>query len=155
MFRISTLVIVVATVLTATIGSMLTSRGMAWYATIARPAWTPPGSVIGMVWTGIFILTAIAATISYNRLAQDDIRTWIVLLFIVNAVLNIGWSWVFFNLHTFNGAIVEMLALEGTVLALIYLLLPREPLAALLLVPYALWVGFATYLTVTIADLNR
>ncbi len=50
-------------VIVAWVGRWLTGRGMDWYKTIKLPAWTPSGSVIGMVWTAIFILAAISAVI--------------------------------------------------------------------------------------------
>jgi len=99
------IIIPVITILTAAIGSWLTSGGMNWYKTVNFPSWTPPGSVIGLVWTVIFILSAISALMVWNQAAHDNRLWWIAAIFIANAVLNILWSYLFFNRHLIGPAV--------------------------------------------------
>jgi tryptophan-rich sensory protein len=136
-------------------GSFLTGGGMDWYKTIKLPSWTPPGSVIGAVWTAIFILTAISAILVWNKVPAGSRFTWIVVIFILNGLLNIFWSYLFFNRHWLNAAIWEAGALDLSVIALIILIWPVSRSAAILLLPYTAWTTFATYLTYVVWSLNR
>ncbi len=138
---------------TSLAGSWFTRSGMDWYRTMTTPTWTPPGAVIGAVWTVIFILSAISALIVWNH-ADTQHRSLIVSLFVANAILNILWCYLFFGLHTIGLSIAEMALLNLTTLALIVLIWPASPTASLLLAPYFLWVSFATYLTIRIWTLN-
>lgn len=156
--KLNYIVIPLVTFLTALSGSLLTSRGMRWYKTIKLPSWTPAGSVIGAVWTALFILAAICALIVWNsslRSEQATRFTWILAIFIINAILNVGWSWLFFNQHWLAAAAAEAAALGLSILALVILIWPGSALAASLLIPYAAWVGFATFLTYTVWTLNK
>jgi len=137
------------------LGGRLTSGGMNWYQTIKLPAWTPPGSVIGFAWTTIFILSTISALIVWNRVSHQGRFWWIIIIFLINAGLNLGWSWLFFNQHLIGPAVWEAGLLGLSVVVLIILIWPFSRLAAWLLVPYGGWVIFATYLTYLIWALNR
>ena len=108
------------------------------------PSWTPPGSIIGLAWTTIFILTALSAMIVWNTAPRDSRLWWIVLLFLLNGVLNVFWSYLFFNQHLVGTALWEMLLLNASTVALIVLIWPINRLAASLLFPYVGWVTFAT-----------
>jgi len=149
------LVIPALTFLIASFGSWLTGQGMNWYKTINLPAWTPPGSIIGTVWTVIFILATISALIVWNRCYTEKNFWLIIFIFIINAFLNVGWSYLFFNLNLIGPAIIEAGVLGLSVLALIILIWPYSAAAAILLLPYMLWVFFATYLTYSIWLLNK
>lgn len=152
--KLSYIIIPLITLATALLGSRLTSSGMDWYKTINLPAWTPAGSIIGAVWTVLFVLATISALIIWNRSAHDTRFWWIVAIFVANAILNAGWSWLFFNQHLLGLAIFEAALLGASILALIILIWPSSRLAAALLVPYAAWVAFATFLTYKIWSLN-
>ncbi len=136
------------------IGSYITSGGMEWYATIQLPEWTPAGSIIGAVWTFIFILTAISIIIVWNKSVRDDRFYFILSMFITNAILNIGWSLIFFGMHWIAVSFFEAVILGLTVIVLIFLIYPVNRIASFLLIPYALWVSFASYLTYNVWMLN-
>ncbi len=141
--------------LTAYIGGRITGGGMAWYKAIRLPSWTPPGGVIGAVWTTIFILSTASALLIWNG-SPHGTRVWlIVALFILNACANIFWSSLFFGAHHIYAAFWEALFLELTVFGLLWLIWPLSLTAALLLVPYAAWVVVASYLTYSVWLLNR
>ena len=144
----------------AAMGSVYTSSGMKWYRRIKTPSWTPPGGVIGFAWTVIFILTAVSGLAFWNDplWMQDGgmilSRLFIVYLFMLNGFLNVYWCNLFFTQHRFGASVAEAACLALSVYLLIILLYPFTPLAALLLIPYAAWSTFATYLTWRIWHLN-
>lgn len=153
--KINYLLIPLITVFVSVFGSWLTSGGMDWYKTIRLPDWTPPGSFIGAMWTAIFILATISALIIWNSFPRDQ-RFWqIIWLFAGNAVLNVLWSYLFFNQHLFGPAVVEAALLALSVFCLIFLIWPVSSLAAALLFLYAGWASFATYISYIIWILNK
>jgi translocator protein len=143
-----------AVVLVAICGSLLTSGGMTWYDTLSLPNIAPPGSFIGLVWTIIFILSAIAIVLWWGRAKRDPERGTVLGLFIANGLLNVGWSGLWFGLHQLGWGIVEMTMLNLTTLLIIVLLWKRYRASAWLLMPYLVWVTFATYLAFLIWRLN-
>ncbi|MCX6784470.1 MAG: tryptophan-rich sensory protein [Candidatus Komeilibacteria bacterium] len=147
-------IIPLITILTAVIGSWLTNIQSVWYNSLSFPWFTPPGWVIGLAWTIIFILTMISALIVWQQEKKSKLLFFIGLIFVFNAVLNIFWSWLFFNQHLIAPAIIEAACLGVSVVLLIALIAPISRLAAWLLAPYAFWVAFATYLTYSIWLLN-
>ena len=155
MFKISYIIIPLVTLAVAFGGGQLTSAGMKWYQTIHKPAWTPPGAIIGLVWTVIFILATVSAILVWNLKISPQIMPWIAGLFLANAALNVAWSYLFFYKHLMLLAGWEAALLDLSVIILIIVLWPLSRLAAGLLIPYAGWVAFATYLTFTVANLNR
>jgi tryptophan-rich sensory protein len=102
----------------------------------------------------IFILTTISALIVWNTFPRENRFAVIVGLFLVNAVLNLGWSHIFFGVHALGWSVVEAALLELSVLALIFLIWPLSRWTAVLIFPYAAWVMFATYLTYSVWSLN-
>ncbi len=142
-------------IIVSVVGSFFTSQGVNdWYQTLKLPSWTPSGEVIGLVWTVIFVLTAISALIFWNTSRKTSTFGIIVLIFLVNGFLNILWSYIFFDLNLILVAFFEAILLCLSTVALIILLWPVSKTASLLLFPYAAWVGFASYLTLTIWQLN-
>ncbi len=152
--KLNYIVIPVIALAVLTLGSQFTSAGMDWYHTITLPTWTPPGALFGAIWTTIFIFATISALIVWNRMPRDRRFSWTRTLFVLNAVLNALWSYVFFARHWMGAAIFEALALEVTVLLLIALIWHRSRIAAALLLPYAAWVLVASYLTYSVWLLN-
>lgn len=160
------IVIPLIVIAVALVGSALTSSGMDWYGGIIKPELTPPKWVFPIAWNLIFIATAASAIIFWNKATElkvlwfhfhkrlNDKNLWITILFLANAILNILWSYLFFSQQLVLWAFVEMIFLEATIIALIVMLRPTSRLSAYLLLPYAIWVGFATYLTYMIHTVN-
>lgn len=132
-----------------------TPDAMQWYQTLTLPSWTPPGSFIGLVWTVIFILTAVSLIIVWNRIPRIPHFSTIIAFFIANGVFNVLWSFLFFNRHLLTWAFFDALLIGLTVYVLIFLIWPYSKSAALLLFPYAGWVTFASFLNYQIMMLNR
>lgn len=158
--KLNYLLVPLITVLVAFSGSSFTNQGLSsWYNNLHLPAIAPPGWLIGLMWTVIYILTTVSALILWNltsdKWAQWQGRYWLIwFLFALNAFLNAYWSYLFFAKHLIGWAVVEMLLLEATNIALIFLSWKFSKTASLLLLPYFFWVGFATYLAFLIYKLN-
>ncbi len=135
-------------------GSLVTQSGMDWYRTLSLPWWTPPGSTIGAVWTAIYALSTIAAIEWWNQKERDGRFEKVAALFVANMVLNVGWSVVFFGLHQMFAAIVVAALLALSTWALVLRMWRRKAVASALLLPYAAWATFATYLTAAVAAQN-
>ena len=82
-FKPNYFVIPIITILVSLIGGYFTDLGMDWYKMLATPAWTPPGAVIGIVWTIIYILTTISALIAWNGFKREKVFQWIIALFVI------------------------------------------------------------------------
>ncbi len=147
--------ILAITFFVALVGSLLTIPGLAWYSTLTLPAWTPTGRVISWVWTTIYILTALAAVDFVRKSPPTGDFKRVCWLFLINAVLNAGWSFIFFSLHLTGVAVVEAVLLSFTVFLLVVLCWPVSRLSSLLLLPYLGWVSFATYLNYIVWQLNK
>jgi len=152
--KLNFIIIPLLAFLTARIGGTFTSAGMDWYRTIITPEWTPAGTAIGAVWTVIYILTAFSAIIVWNKFPHNIGLYGIMALFVVNAIVNAGWSWLFFGIHRLDLAFYGALAIEATVLGLMFFIWHLSRRATLLLLPYAAWVAFASYLTYIVWRLN-
>lgn len=136
----------------AGLGGMFTSRGLgAWYDGLAKPSWTPPGPVIGAVWTVLFALIAIASALVW----QHGRPAGYTAVLAANLTFNVLWSYLFFAQRNPAAAFKELLVLEVTCLGLVASAAPYSRAAALLLVPYAVWVAFAGFLNWTIVRMNR
>lgn len=154
--HLSYILIPLITILVAYVGGRLTAASVTtWYRGLRKPSWTPPGGVIGVVWTVLYILAAISALIVWNLPGGASVPFLIASLFVLNALLNVFWSYMFFYLHKTGLAIWVCLLLELTIVLLIWLIAPVSVLAAWLLVPYAAWVTFASYLNYRVWVMNR
>ncbi|PIR54698.1 TspO protein [Candidatus Peregrinibacteria bacterium CG10_big_fil_rev_8_21_14_0_10_36_19] len=162
------LIIPLITITVAVLGSLLTSAGMPWYnAELIKPALTPPSWVFPLAWNTIFVLATASALITYDK-ANDEINFFFfkfhkepkpvhiiaLTFFAANAVLNVFWSFLFFYLQDPQAAFIEMLVLELTLIALHFFTWKISRIASLLLLPYTIWVAFASYLTYLILQLN-
>ena len=138
----------------AVLGGRFTAMGIGpWYDGLAKPSWTPPGSVIGAVWTVLYVLIAAASALVWSRAAEPP-RTYAAVL-LVNLVLNAGWCWLFFGLRRPDLGLAEIVVLWITCLALVVLATRASAAAAAMLVPYAVWVAFAGFLNGNVVALNR
>lgn len=145
---------VAGSLLAGGIGAVLQSDALqTWYPSLDKPSFTPPSWLFAPVWTTLYVLIGIAAWLDWR--ARDDRRARISLaLFGAQLVLNAGWTGIFFGLQQPGWALVEILVLLGVIVAWIVTTWKPARLAALLLLPYAAWVSFATALTAGIVLLN-
>jgi benzodiazapine receptor len=122
-----------------------------WYVGLSKPWFTPPNTVFGPVWTLLYVMIAIAGWRAFTVDAVGPpITVWTIAL-----VLNFAWSPVFFRLRRPPAALFVILALLAMIIAFIALSWSQDELSALLFIPYAAWVAFATLLNAAICRLNR
>ncbi len=137
----------------AAVGATMTDIGP-WYQGLAKPSWQPPDWLFGPAWTLIFSLAALAGIAGWRAAPDQASREWMVGLFAINGVLNIAWSALFFRFRRPDWALVEVVLLWLSVLALILVLRRFTRNGALMLVPYLLWVTFAAVLNLAVVRLN-
>ncbi len=139
--------------LAAIVGGLATPRGLqSWYGTLAKPSWNPPNWLFGPVWTILYILMATAGT----RVASSDHpqKNLALGVFAAQLILNALWSWLFFGWRRIDLAFLEILLLVALIAANLILFLRIDRTAGLLLIPYLLWVAFASILNGTVWRLN-
>lgn len=136
-------------------GRAFTSQGIdPWYQTIVKPSFTPPGSVIGIMWTVIYILTAVSLIV-FTNIAKNKKVFWPVIgLYLVNGIVNAAWSYIFFTKHLLGLAVIDAGLIGITVLLIIVFAWRYSKAASILLIPYLGWVSFAAYLTYAIYRMN-
>ncbi|MFA6432132.1 MAG: TspO/MBR family protein [Candidatus Margulisiibacteriota bacterium] len=138
------------------IGSIATYPSIpTWYAGLNRPALSPPNWIFGPVWTTLFIMMGIALYLVWQKgTEKKEIRNAMV-IFGVQLILNTFWSILFFGMQRPLYSFIEIIFLWLAILATIISFSKISKPAAWLLVPYILWVSFASYLNLTIYLVNR
>ena len=128
-------------------------EGNGWFASLAKPEIMPPGWVLGLAWTLLYILLGLVLAILLHARGARW-RGVAVGLFAVQLLINYGWSPAFFAFHQTGLALLMAAAMIVLTVALIVLLWRIRPVAALLLLPYLAWLCFAALLTYEIMRLN-
>jgi len=142
--------------LAGVIGALFTRPSIqVWYAGLAKPSFNPPNWVFGPVWATLYALMGIAAWLIYEKRAKGaDVRR-LLGIFVAQLIVNVLWSIMFFGAHQILPAFVIIVALWVLIAAAIGLFAKISRPAALLLVPYILWVSFAAVLNASLYALNR
>ena len=137
------------------IGSIWTKETVAtWYPTLVKPSWTPPGWLFGPVWSCLYIMIAISGWLIY-RTAHSDKRTVALTFYGGQLALNFIWSFLFFSLRSPALGLIDISLLCILIVLTIIKAWPVRPLASGLLMPYLIWVMYATSLNAGIWLLNR
>lgn len=142
-----------AAVVVGVMGMLATDLG-GWYQGLTKPSWQPPDWVFGPVWTIIYAMAALAGVSAWQGARDSGSRTRILVLFGLNAALNVLWSLLFFRLNRPDWALIEVGFLWLSVLALILGLRPLSRASTWWLLPYLAWVAFAAVLNAAIVRLN-
>ncbi len=137
------------------IGSIFTTPAIpTWYANINKPSFRPPNWVFAPVWTILFLLMGIALFLVLRKGLKNKNVKIAFFFFIFHLVLNTLWSILFFGLESPFAAFIEIIFLWASILVSIILFLQISRIAGYLLIPYLLWVSFASVLNFTIWRLN-
>ncbi len=123
------------------------------YATLTKPVFAPPGYVFGPVWTILYAMMGVAFYLIWVKKDQYK-NSKAIGLFIVQLILNFFWSIIFFGWQNIGLAFYEILTLLIVIIFTILSFYKISKTAAYLMIPYALWVAFATFLTYSILVLN-
>lgn len=133
----------------------LTRKGIRTYQkTIVQPPLSPPGTVFPIVWGGLFALMGIGAARIWAS-PPSAARSRSLRLFGIQLAFNFFWSILFFSFQVFGLAVLWLWALWGLILRMIRSFRKVDSPAALLQIPYLLWVSFAGYLNAGVWRLNK
>ncbi|MCJ7498140.1 MAG: tryptophan-rich sensory protein [candidate division Zixibacteria bacterium] len=137
------------------IGSLFTTPAIpSWYATLVKPSFTPPNWVFAPVWTTLFLLMGISAFLVWRKGIENPRVNLALRLFIIQLILNIIWSVLFFGLRSTLLGLVEIIILWTFILFTILYFFKVSKIAGILLLPYFVWVSFAAVLNFSIWRLN-
>lgn len=136
----------------AAISGIASTRAPEFYPALIRPSWAPPATLFGPVWSVLYLLMGLASWLVWREGSKNTRGA--LRLYLVQLVLNSLWSWLFFAWHQGRWAFFEIVVLWVMILATVVAFWRIRPLAGVLLVPYLLWVSFATALAYTVWMLN-
>ena len=129
--------------------------GSEWYYHVLhKPSWNPPDWLFPPAWSLLFLLMGIALYLVVQQTSETTKVKGALVVFGVQLLLNLAWSAVFFGLHSPLYALAVIVALWTAIVLTIVKFKSVNPLAGYLLIPYLLWVTFASYLNFTIWQLN-
>ncbi len=126
-----------------------------WYRTLQKPSFSPPNWLFGPVWTCLYVMIAVAAYLVWQRRDNSSFYKTTRTIYFVQLLLNFLWSIVFFGMHQVLAALLIIVLLLINIGVLIYRFNHFSKTASLLLVPYILWVSFASILNFYLYLLNR
>jgi len=141
-------------IITASAASYFAETGRAWYKTINLPDWTPSGSLMVLAWTIIFVLSSISLLIIWNKHSSEKNFGVVITLFVVNALLIVGWNILFFSYQQLGLAFFQAILLIINLFFMIYITWRFSRVAAYLLIPYSLYLLFSTALTFNVWMMN-
>ncbi len=142
-----------AAIVVAGLGASATDLGP-WYYALHKPPWQPPDWLFGPAWTLIYGLIALAGVKAWSAARDRRQGLRIVGVFALNALLNVGWSELFFHFQRPDWALLEVVAFWLSIVVLIVTAGSVSPVAGWLLVPYLAWVTFAGLLNLAVVRLN-
>ena len=138
------------------IGSTFTASAIpAWYATLAKPSFSPPNWIFAPVWTLLYIMMGLAAALVWQKSLQAPQVRAALVTFLIQLILNMIWSFLFFGLRSPLYGLIDILFLWAMILVTIAQFSKVSIPAALFLIPYIFWVTFAFGLNLGIFLLNR
>ncbi len=138
------------------VGTLFTNPAIpGWYATLVKPSFSPPNWVFAPAWTLLYILMGVAAALVWQKGLQNPLVRTALAVFLIQLILNTLWSFLFFGLRSPFYGLIDILFLWVMILITIAQFLKVSTPAALLMIPYILWVTFATSLNFGIFLLNR
>ena len=136
------------------VGALFTTPNIeGWYQTLESPAGTPPNWIFGPVWSLLYLLMAISAWWIWKEKGFREAQRPLT-IFAVQLTLNVLWSILFFGFQSPGVALLEIILLWIMILTTIVTFSRIAKVAGLLLIPYLLWVSFATYLNYGFWSLN-
>ena len=137
------------------IGSVFTMSAIpTWYATLQKPSFTPPNWLFAPAWGTLYLLMGISAFLIWRRGLADKQVKIALMVFAIQLILNALWSVAFFGLESPLSGVIVIVILLLAILLTILRFYKISSVAAILLLPYLLWVSFASVLNISIWVLN-
>ncbi|MET9605905.1 TspO/MBR family protein [Streptomyces sp. NPDC006512] len=137
----------------AALGALASADAGEVYLSLERPAWAPPGGLFGPVWTVLYATIAVAAWLVWRRPDRPRVKgalAW----WSVQLLLNLAWTPLFFGARQYGLALLDIVLLLVTLAVTVGRFHRLDRAAAFLLLPYLLWVAFATALNAAVWHLN-
>lgn len=128
------------------LGALASAQAGAFYKSLVRPPWAPPGWLFGPVWTVLYLLMAMSAWLIWREHGLRKAGPALA-LFVFQLAVNALWTWLFFVWHLGALAFAEILFLWLLIMATAIMFWRRNRVAGALLIPYLAWVTFASVLT--------
>lgn len=153
--RIKTLLFSIAAAeLTGVLSALLAGGQRAVYQALRQPPFSPPAWVFPVVWTILYALMGTAAYLVFRSEASAKEKKNALVLYAIQLALNFLWSIVFFRFEAFWLAVAVIAALTVVLILTVIQFYTIDKTAAVLMLPYLVWVLFAAYLNIGIAVLN-
>ncbi|MBK6760473.1 MAG: tryptophan-rich sensory protein [Ignavibacteria bacterium] len=137
----------------AAAGGLASASAGSFFMELDRPLWAPPAWLFGPAWTVLYLLMGVASWLVWRRGGFSDARLALT-LYGVQLILNGLWTWLFFVMRSGSLAFVEIIVLWILILATIIAFWRKNKLASLMLVPYLIWVAYASALTFSLWQRN-
>lgn len=152
--------IIIAVIICLAVGylsSLVTQSSIdTWYPTIQKPSFNPPNWFFAPVWTLLFILMGISAGLVWDKIDSDrELVKKGLFFFTIQLALNALWSYLFFGLNNILLASIEIVLLLLIIYETYLIFKKINKYASYMLIPYLMWVSFATVLTISIYFLNK
>lgn len=136
------------------LSSFISMFGLKNFENAVKPPLNPPQWLFPIVWTILFILMGVSSYLIYISDSEDEEKNKALTIYAVQLLVNFFWPIIFFNLSAYLFSSIWILLLLGLIIAMIISFHKINKTAALLQLPYLIWVMFATYLTIAISILN-
>lgn len=149
------LCVVVIEILGSASGLLTASSIRGWFSTLEKPLGNPPNWVFGPVWAVLYAMMGSSLALIWHRAGPGPDRRKALTLFFSQVALNLAWTPVFFGAHQIAMALIVIATLALGILLTILAFRRIDRTASLLLVPYLIWVCYATYLNSGFWLLNR
>lgn len=158
MNKVSKILVVVVTCLVVGYFSGMVTRSAitTWYPMLIKPSFNPPNWVFAPVWTMLYTMMGVAAGLVWDRMEQEkELVKKALVFFAIQLALNALWSYLFFGLKNPMLAGIEIIVLWLMIYETYVKFVKINKTAGYLLIPYLLWVSFASVLNASIWWLNR
>jgi translocator protein len=137
------------------LSGFFTSNGVTgWYSLAVKPSFNPPNWVFAPVWTVLYFMMGIALYLIWKSESDKILKQTAIVLFVVQLLFNFFWSIIFFYAKQPGWAFIEIISLWAFIFLTIVFFNKISSTAAWLLIPYILWVSFASVLNFYIWKLN-
>ena len=135
-------------------GTIFTGDSLGWYYTLNKPFFRPPNWLFGPVWIILYAMMGISLYLLWRRGFSSNDSKYALIIFVIQLVINTAWSFVFFGERSIGGGMAVILVLWIMIFLTIFAFYRLNTSAAYLLIPYLIWVSYASILNLSIWRLN-
>lgn len=128
------------------VGAFASADAGTFYEQLVRPGWAPPAWLFAPVWSVLYLVMGVAAWLVWRERAVST-TGWALSLYLIQLTANALWTWLFFAWRQGVWAFTEILVLLALIVATMIAFWRVSRAASMLLLPYLLWVAFASALT--------